>query len=264
MKTLFFVFYTSFCILHSAFYITGCGEDATDTDDSPQPIDELQFGAVDGIITDARTGNPIPWATASLLSQTVQVEVDGRYVFTQIGYANALELTVAAEDYEPQTQTFALNVARLALNIALTPLTDPQAEIQEFLDALSELIESQDANNMEAIQAHFSETYVAADDPVTRFGLATGVIPANFKGVIPSVAKLFEEFDAIQFRFNEVQVSVKHTRQASARLNLEVITEKGPRPDRKEVVAECQIDFRKEQDGWKAIFWRLFRADVRL
>ena len=243
--------------------ILSCSDDGDDTP-VPPVVDEPQFGAVAGIVTDADTGKPIPWATATLQAQTVGVEIDGRYVFTGIGYADALTLVIEAEDYEPQTQVFALNVDRLALDVTLEPLVQPEIGIQQTLDSLSTLISSRDLRNLEAIEAHFSEEYAAADDPVTRFALVAGVIPANFEKVVPAITTLFEEFDAIQFLFNEVRIEAVHARQATAWLNLEVITETGPRPDRKEVVADCRIDFRKENGDWKAIYWQLFKVDVRL
>jgi hypothetical protein len=226
--------------------------------------EEPKFGAVSGIITYAGTANPIPGVVVNLLNQTVETGVDGRYVFTQIAYSDALNLTVNAPDYEPQTRTFALQIDRLFLDIALTPLTNPVAEIQQFFDTFSALVESRDMNNLKAIQAHFSEAYLAADDPVTRFGLATGVIPANFEKVIPSITALFEKYNRIKFEFHDIQMNVIHARKASTRLTLDVLTEKGPRPDRNNVTIECQIDFRKEDSDWKATFWQLFKVDVHL
>ena len=223
-----------------------------------------KFGAVSGIITDVTTGNPIPGVIVNLLDRTMKTEADGRYGFTQVGYSEALNLTVTDIDYQPKMQGFELRTERLVLNIPLVPLTDPEAEIHQFLDTFSALIESMDMDKLEAIQAHFSETYLAGDDPVTRFGLATGVIPAKFEGVIPSITKLFEEFDAIQFQFRNIQVDVTHSRKASARLTLDVISEQGPRPDRKEIIAECRMDFRKEDSVWKVVFWQLFKVDVLL
>ena len=242
----------------------GCGEDSPPVTDIVQPTAEPQFGAVSGIVTDAKTGNPIPGVSVTLLDQTTETEADGRYVFTQVAYAEGLSLTVTAADYEPKTQGFSLNVERLTLNVAITPLTDPGAEITEFFDTLSALIESQDMDNLDAIQSHFSPDYLASADPVTDFGVGTGVIPASFEKVIPAMSKLFEEFDGIQFQFNDIQIDVTHAQRASSRVNLNIITEQGPRPDRTEIVAECRIDFRKEETEWKAIFWQLFTVDILL
>ena len=223
-----------------------------------------RLGAVSGVITDATTGNPIPGVTVNLLDQTVETGADGRYNFTQVGYSEARSLTITAADYQPKMQDFELRTERVALDIRLVPLTNSEAEIHQFLETFSALIESIDIGKLEEIQAHFSETYLAGDDPITLFGLATGLIPATFEGVIPSITKLFEEFDALQFRFHNIRVDVTHAREASARLTLDIISEKGPRPDRKEIIVECQMDFRKENSVWKIVFWQLFKVDFRL
>ena len=260
-------FHNLLVVLSLAIFYFAC------SDDSPvlpvQQPEERQLGAVSGIITDANTENPIPGVMVTLLDQTVEVDVmevgvNGRYVFTEIPHSEMLNLIVKAADYETHTRTFALNVEHLVLSISLKPLTDPEAEIRQFLDTLSALIESIDAENLEEIQAHFSEVYLASDDPVTRVGLGTGVIPGNFEKVIPSITKLFETFNGIQFNFNDIQVDITHTRKVSAQLNLDVITEKGPRPDRQQVTAECEIHFRKEESDWKAVFWKLFTVDIHL
>ena len=242
--------------------IFACDEDLPV--DSVQVVDEPRFGAVSGKIIDAKTGNPIPNAVVTLLGQSVKTEGDGRYSFTPVDYADSLTLTVEATDYATQTCVFVLNVDHLGLDIPMPPLTNPDEEIRQFLNTLSTLIASMDAENIEAIQFHFSEIYAASDDPVTRFGLATNVIPANFDKVIGSITTLFEEFDLIQFQFLEIQVEVTHARKAAARLKLDIITEKGLRPDRKEIIAECQMDFRKEESDWKIVFWQLFEVDIRL
>ena len=223
-----------------------------------------KFGAVSGVITDATTGHPIPGVTVNLLDRTLKTEGDGRYNFTQVGYSEVLSLTVTDIDYQPKTQDFELRAERVALNTPLMPLTNPEAEITQFLEVFSALIESMDMGKLGTIQGLFSETYRAGDDPVTLFVLATGIIPATFDGVIPAITKVFAEYDAVQFRFHKIQMDVTHSREASAQLTLDIISEKGPRPDRKEIVVECQMDFRKENSVWKIVFWQIFKVDVLL
>lgn len=238
-------------------------------DDSPvaphqQPV-APQFGAVSGTITDARTGNPIPHATVTLLTQTTKVGVNGKYIFSQITYLDALSLTVEAADYATQTPTFALNTKSLVIDISLEPLTNPELEIRQFLNTLSELVGSKDGNNVEAIQAHFSQSYLAGADPVTRFfGLPTGVVPSNHEQVIPWILKLFETYSTIEFDFYGVMVEVTHTQKASAQMNFDVITEKGVQSDRQKIISECEIFFRKEASHWKVIFWHFSKFDIYL
>ncbi len=223
-----------------------------------------KFGVVSGVITDATTGNPIPGVTVNLLGVTMKTEGDGKYDFTQVVYSEAHSLIIADIDYQPKKQSFELRADRVALNIPLVPLTNPEAELRQFLDVFSALLESVDMGKLGAIQGLFSETYLAGDDPITLFGLATGVIPATFDGVIPAITKLFEDFDALQFRFRNIRVDVTHSREASARFTLDIITEKGPRPDKQETIIECQMDFRKENSVWKIVFWQLFKVEVVL
>ena len=223
-----------------------------------------KFGVVSGVITDATTGHPIPGVTVNLLDWTLKTEADGRYNFAQVGYSEVLSLIITDVDYQPKTESFEMRTERVALNIPLVPLTNPEAEIIQFLEVFSALIESMDMGKLGAIQGLFSETYLAGDDLVTLFVLATGIIPATFDGVIPSITKVFEEYDAVEFRFHNIQVDVIHARKVSARLTLDTISEKGPRPERKEISVECRMDFHKENSVWKIVFWQFFKVDILL
>ena len=263
VKNLKMKFQNLFVVVGFAIACFACG------DDSPvhplQQPEGPQVGAVSGIITDVRTGNPIPEATVTLLDQTVKSGVNGKYIFTQITYSETLNLTVEAVDYATQKPTFALNTEHLVFNIPMEPSTNPELEIRRFLDTLSKLIESKDGKNLAAIQAHFSQSYVAGADPVTRFfGLPTGVIPANYEQVIRWISKLFETYNTIEFNFHDIEMEVTHTQKASAQLNLDIIMEKGVRPEKRKVVSECDIFFRKETSHWKVIFWQFSRFDIHL
>lgn len=225
-----------------------------------------KLGAVSGVITDGTTGNPIAGATVNLLGQTMITEIDGRYNFTGVPYSEALSLTIEAVDYQSKTDNFELRTGRVGLNISLMPSTNPEMEINQFLERFSALIETLDVGKLETIQELFSETYMAGDDPVTLLGLATGVIPATFDEVNPTITKVFAKYDALQFQFNKIQVDVTNSRQASARLTLHIISEEGPGPDKpradkREIIVDCQIDFRKEDTLWKIVFWQLFNVE---
>lgn len=240
-----------------------CGEDSL----APplQSPESPQVGAVSGTITDARTGNPIPEAEVTLLNQTAKAAVNGKYIFTQIAFSGNLILTVEAADYATQKPVFALNTEHLVLNISMQPSTNPELEIRQFLDTLAKLIGSKDEKNLEAIQAHFSQSYIAGADPVTRFfGLPTGVIPANFGQVIPWITKLFETYNTIEFNFYGIEMEITHTQKASAQLRLDIVTEKGARSEKGKVVTECEIFFRKEASHWKVIFWQFSKFDIHL
>ena len=222
------------------------------------------FGAVSGTVTDTRTGNPIPGVSVSLMDQIAVTDSDGRYNFIQIPYSEGLNLIFKHADYEALSRTFALDVERFVLKIPLRPLTNAEAEIGEFLNRFSALIASTDANNLEAIQNQFSVSYRAADDPITRFGVESGSIPADFNHVIPLVTDLFEKYSVLEFQFHDIQVNVAHTREVSTRLILDVISQKEPKLDMRRLTADCRMDFSKMESGWKIIFWQLLHVEVQL
>lgn len=223
-----------------------------------------KFGAVSGIITDGTTRNPIQGATVKLLDKTIITEANGRYNFIGVPYSETLSLMITATDYQPQTENFQLRTDRVGLNIRLMPTTDPKMEIVQFLERFSALIESLDTSKLDTIEELFSESYLASDDPITLLGLATGVIPAKFDDVSQTVIEVFEKYDALQFQFNKIQVDVTNSREASARFTLHIISEEGPRPNKREILVDCKIDFRKEDLIWKIVFWQLFNVEFLL
>ena len=223
-----------------------------------------KFGAVSGVITDSATGKPIPRVTVNLLDRSMITEEDGRYNFTEVPYSENLILMITATDYQPKMEKFQFRTGRIGLNIPLVISTDPKMEIIEFLERFSALIEGLDIDQLELIQALFSEMYLAGDDPVTLLGLATGVIPAKFDDVVPTITKVFEKYDALQFQFNKIEVDVANSRKASARLSLHIISEEGPRPNKREIIVDCQIDFHKKNSAWQIVFWQLFNVEFLL
>ena len=227
------------------------------------PLDP-KFGAVSGVITDGTTHHPIQGAIVKLSNKSVTTEADGRYNFTGVPYSAALSLMITAADYAPKIEGFQLRTGRVGLNIRLMPSTDPKMEIVQFLERFSALIESLDITKLGTIQELFSESYVASDDPTTLLGLATGVIPAKFDDVSQTIIVVFEKYNALQFQFNKIEVDVTNSRQASARFTLHIISEEGPRPNKREILVDCKIDFRKEGLVWKIVFWQLFNVEFLL
>lgn len=223
-----------------------------------------KFGAVSGVITDGTTHHPIQGAIVKLSNKSITTEADGRYNFTGVPYSETLSLMITAADYAPKIEDFQLRTDRVGLNIRLMPSTDPKMEIVQFLERFSALIESLDITKLGTIQELFSESYVASDDPTTLLGLATGVIPAKFDDVSQTIIVVFEKYDALQFQFNKIDVDVTNSRQASARFSLHIISEEGPRPNKREILVDCKIDFRKEDLVWKIVFWQLFNVEFLL
>ena len=244
--------------------IFACGETEDPIEPEPEKPVVLEFGTLSGTVTDAGTGNPIPRATVQVLGSSVETGVEGDYTFQGVVYSDAHTLIVEDPDYKPYSQPFALNQARLVLDVALTPLKDPAVEIQEFFDNFSDLLESLDMENIEAIQTLFSETYVAADDPATLFGVASGIIPENYEDVIPAMTQLFEEYVFLEFIFKDIEIDVTHARKMAVTLRLDVNAEKGELRDPRELKAHCKFEFRREESDWKIIYWQLIELDIRL
>ena len=244
--------------------ICACGEaEETTEPESEKPV-MLQYGTVSGTITDAGTGNRIPGSIVTLLGQSFETGVDGNYTFQGVLYGDVHTLTVADPDYKPYSQPVVLSQERLVVDITLTPLQDPVVELQEFFDNFADLLESVDMENIEVIEALFSETYVAADDPATLFGVASGIIPENYADVIPAMTQLFEEYVSLQFLFEDIEMDITHARKAAATLQLDVDAEKGEERDLRELKASCKFEFRREERDWKIVHWQLFELDIRL
>ena len=243
---------------------SACEEAEDPIEPEPEKPVVLEYGTVSGTVTDAGTGNPIPGATVKLLGASVETGAEGVYTFQGVVYGDAHPLIVEDVDYKPYNQPIGLNQERLIVDVALMPLKDPVAEIQEFFDNFSALLESLDIDNIEAILALFSETYVAADDAATLFGVASGIIPENYEDVVPAMTQLFEEYVFLEFLFNDIETDVTHARKMAVTLRLDVNAEKGEQRDPRELKAHCKFEFRREGPDWKIIYWQLIELDIRL
>ena len=252
----------SLFLLMACIFACGEAEEATEPE-SEKPV-MLEYGTISGTLTDAGTGNRIPGSIVTLLGQSFETGVDGNYTFQGILYGDVHTLTVADPDYKPYSQPVVLSQERLIVDITLTPLKDPGVELQEFFDNFADLLESVDTENIEAIEALFSETYVAADDPATLFGVASGIIPENYADVVPAMTQLFEEYVSLQFLFQDIEMDIMHARKAAATLELDVDAEKGEERDLRELKASCKFEFRREERDWKIVHWQLFELDIRL
>lgn len=241
-----------------------CGEAEETTESETEKPAMLEYGTVSGSIIDAGTGNRIPGSTVTLLGQSVETGIDGNYTFQGVLYDDVHTLTVIDPDYKPYSQPLVLKQERLVVDIMLTPLKDPVVELQDLFDDFAALLESVDIGNIAAIEALFSETYVAADDPATLFGVASGIIPENYADVVPAMTQLFEEYVALQFLFQDIEMDITHARKAAATLQLDVNAEKGEERDLRELKASCRFEFRREERDWKIVYWQLFELDIRL
>ena len=184
--------------------------------------------------------------------------------FRDVLYGDIYILIVEDADYHSFEQPFEIYQERLVLNVALTPLRDTSEELHEFLDKLSALLESLDMENLERVKALFSESYVAADDEATIFGILSGLIPESYDDVIPVTSKLFQDYVSLQFQFKDTEVDITHARKGAATLQLDITAEKGGQREPRELKARCRFDFRREQSDWKIVYWQLFEIDIRL
>ena len=244
--------------------LCACEEVEDPIEPEPEKPVVLEYGTVSGAVTDAGSGNPIPGATVKLLEASIETGAEGGYAFHGVVYGDAHTLIVEDPDYKLYNQSFMLNQERLVMNVALVPLKDPTVEMQEFFDNFSDLLESLDMENIEAIQALFSETYVAADDAATLFGVASGIIPENYEDVVPAMTQLFEEYVFLEFLFKDIEMDVTHARKMAVTLQLDINAEKGEQRDPRELKAHCKFEFRREGRDWKIVYWQLIALDIRL
>ena len=224
----------------------------------------LEYGTVSGTITDAGTGNPIPGVVVTLQEKVALTGIDGVYSFQNVLYGDTHALVVEDMHYKPHNEIFALGQQRVVVSVALTPLKDPVQEIEEFFDHFADLLESVDMDNIKAIQDLFSETYAAADDDATVFGVASGIIPENFEDVDPAMMQLFMEYTFLEFLFKDVDMDVKHAKKAAVTLRLDVNARKELEEDLREIKADCKFEFRREGSDWKIVYWQLLAIDIRL
>ncbi len=248
----------------ACLFACGEAEDPVEIEQEPEKTIVVQYGTVSGTVTDVGSGHPILGAIVTLQGLSVTTGVDGAFAFHGIVYDDAHTLTVADADYKPYNQPFALDQPRLVVEVALTPLRDPAVEVREFFDHFSDLLESLDMDNIEAIRSLFSETYVAADDPATLFGVASGIIPENYEDVIPAMTQLFEEYVSLEFIFKDIEIDVTNARKMAVTLRLDINAEKGEERDLRELKAHCKFEFRREGSDWKIVHWQLFELDIRL
>ena len=66
-------------------------------------------------------------------------------------FRDAITITVEALDYARETLSIELKEENYILDIPLTPLTNPEREIQDFLSTFSELIETIEVDELETI-----------------------------------------------------------------------------------------------------------------
>lgn len=250
-----------FFLILSLVVACGADEDIPEDDMTPEPI---QYGTVSGIVTDAGTKNPIPNVVVMLNDLEVKTEADGVYTFLDVPNNVEHQLTVHIPNYMEFKYEFTLDHVRVTINVPLTPEKDNEAELTAFFEDFSALIESVDPDNIEILQAKFSETYVAGDDPTTIFAIVSGVVPQNYESVLPTVTTLFETYSMIQFDFKQLEIDITHARKASIHTVLDIESENAEDGGLSHLEARCEFEFRREETDWKIVHWEVLFLDVQM
>lgn len=233
----------------------------------PEPdetTEPLQFGTVSGRVIDATTENPIPGVKVTLFDLEVETEVDGGFVFNDIPYEQEQVLTVSDPLYHEHSITFVIDQVRSVKNVDLKPLNDHEEELDAFLENMSTLLESLEADNLSSLQNLFSETYAAADDQVTNVGIISGVVPPNYEGVIPTFEHVFEQYSWLNFSFKQIEFDITHARKASIQMLMSVESEGAEDKQLRMLDGRCQFDFRREGNDWKIVYWQLLNLSIKL
>ncbi|RKU27861.1 hypothetical protein C6497_10630 [Candidatus Poribacteria bacterium] len=236
-----------------------------DNEDIPEPIIEpepILYGTVSGKVVDANTTNPLTGAVVQLYGLEIKTEPDGLFVFQGIPYHKEQTLSVIDTDYKPNTQIIIVTNERLVVNVEMMPLIDTEEELDDFFDSFSKLIESIDPENIPAIQSQFSESYVASDDPITTFGVLSGVVPPNYDSIIPTITDLFIKYSKIQFVFKDKDMNITDARKAAVELLLDVDSEGAEDKIQRHLQARSLFELRREGGDWKIVYWQLLRLDI--
>ena len=247
-------------LLLSLTAFAGCGEDAETPED---PIDEVQNGEVQGIVTNDETGEPVEGASVSIGDKTALTNADGKYVVQEVPFSDEIAVGVTAIDYRDYETTTSLDQWLAIFDISLVPVDSPTDEILGILESLSQDIAALDPGKIPDIQALFSVDYVAASDPVrdlvTIFAISRGVVPPNFDGIPDAVLTIVGKYDKLEFKFSDPDVEFEGD-TASVLMQFEAYAETKPGPDpakKWEIIIEGKINLRKENGYWKITFWQL-------
>lgn len=240
-----------------------CGADEVDEPQPVVPPEPQQFGTVSGIVTDAITGNPLPGVQVTLDGMKVETAVDGGFTYNDILYGEEKELTVSDTLYQPYSNQIVINEVRLVHNVALSPLNDHQEGVDAVLEDLSVLLESLDMDNLPSLQSLFSESYFAADDEATKFGVNAGVVPPNFEGVVPTFTNVFEQYSWLGFTYANLVYDITHARKASIQMLMSVDSENAEDKRKISLEGSCRFDFRREDGDWKIVYWQLMSINIK-
>ena len=248
-------------LLPGLVFLAGCGEDAEIPED---PVDQIENGDIHGTITDMESGALLEGASVSIGDQVALTGTDGKYALKGISLSDKIEVSVASDGYRDNRTTISLDRELILLNISLAPVDSSSDQILGVLAGLSQDIEALDPDRTPSIQSCFSEDYIAANDPVkdqaTFIVILAGIVSPDYEGIPDSVLTIVDMYSKLDLNFVNPDVELdKDT--ASVLMRLEIYTETRPDPPNPakkwEIVVDGRIDFRKEDDDWKIIYWRV-------
>ncbi len=229
----------------------GCG------DESGEEQIIIKQGDIFGTVTDKETGQPIKGASVQIAGRTTQTDDNGKYMINSIPTSDKIEITVNAPDYQEYKDSFSFKQELLSYNVSLIPVKSPTVPINLILDSLSINIASLDRNKIPDIQANFSKNYVASNSDATIFGVIAGVVPANYNEIPKSVETIIDKYTKIEFKFVDRNVKIDGD-NASVLMRIKIKAQtKPPDPADYDIEASGKINFKKENDSWKIVYWEL-------
>jgi hypothetical protein len=248
-------------LLPGLIFLAGCGEDTKLPED---PVDQIDNGDIYGVVIDVESGIPVEGASVSIGGQVALTDANGKYALQGILFSDNIEVSVTSDDYREYETTISLVQELMLLDISLAPVDSPTDRILGVLESLSQDIAALDPDRIPSIQSYFTEDYIAANDPVedlaTFFGVAAGVVPPDYQSIPDTMLTIVGKYDKLEFKFADPDVELIEN-AATVLMQFEIYAETKPKPPdiakKWELVANGQLDLRKEGDGWKITYWRL-------
>ncbi len=245
--------YVLFFLFVSLIVFAGCEEDSAEDGE-----DVIEIGDIQGTVANKETGEPIENATVDIGGNTALTDSEGRYVLEGLSFSSEMDVLVNATDYNVHRETISLNQELLLLDIGLEPIDSPSASILELLEAFSREIEALDLDRIPTIQSYLTEDYTAAkEDLATAFGIAAGVIPADYETLPETIENIANKYDKLDFDFANPNVEITGD-SAVVLMRFEVYAEtKPPEPKKWEIIVDGMLELKKQEDEWKISYWKL-------
>lgn len=220
----------------------------------------IKEGTIQGKVMDSETSAPVKEASITIDSQTATSDKDGNYIISGITFTDKLDVVVSASEYKDFKGTVYLQQELLVFNVSLVPINSEKAKVLDVLEGLSEDIEALDPARIPAIQGRLSKDYTVGVNEATAFGVLFGVIPPSYEDTPQAIEKIIETSDKLLFTFSEPKITLNGD-TASVETFIEIYIETKQKPNEPgnkiEMSIMGEMNFRKEGNDWKMIFWQL-------